>query len=117
MKTSKVSYAKVVFVVVLVLFVSVYAWLHLRFPVYNEGQVTNAIQRNIPVGTSQVQVIKFLSTLKKQDVYYEGTNTSTDVAVYFPETMLVMRGWRCVLAQLTFKNGKLIGYVVKRVSI
>src|SRR4028119_2448125 len=115
MKTSKVGYAKVGFGVALILIVSTYAWLHLRFPVYSERQVTNTIEQNIPVGTSQVQVVKFLNTLKKQDVYFEAGKSG--VGAYFPETMFYMRGWRCVAASFTFKNGKMSSYEVKRVSI
>jgi hypothetical protein len=115
MRTSKVGYVKVGFVIALVVFVSTYAWLHMRFPVYNERQVTNTIERNIPIGTSRVQIVKFLNTLKKQDVYYEVSNT--EVGAYFPETMLYFRGWRCVAAYFRFKNGKMAGYEVRRVSI
>lgn len=117
MKTPIAGYAKVGLGITVVLFTIVDAWFHSRFPVYNKRQVTSAIEHNIPIGTNQVQAIDFLGTLKKQGVYYEGTKTSSDVAAYFPETMFYMRGWRCILAQFTFKKGKLASYEVRRVSI
>ena len=111
----KTPYVKISSAVALVLVICTYAYLRLHFPVYSERGVTNTIESNIPTGTSQVQVVKFLNTLKKQGVYYEVGKG--EVAAYFPETMFYMRGWRCVAAFLTFKNGKLSNYEVKRVSI
>ena len=115
MKKSKIKNWKIGFGAVSVLCVFVYAWLYLRFPIYSERTVTNTIEQNIPVGTSQVQVVKFLNTLKKQDVYFEAGKSG--VGAYFPETMFYMRGWRCVAASFTFKHGKMSSYEVKRVSI
>ena len=107
--------AKIVFGLVFSLLALALTWSCWRFPVYNERQVENTIERNIPTGTSQPQVVKFLNTLKKQDVYYEAS--SGGAVAYFPETMFSMRGWRCVAVAFTFKNGKMSDYEIKRVSI
>lgn len=107
--------AKLSFGLVLSLAIVVSVFLHWRYPVYNEQQVRIAIERNIPIGTSQRQVIQFLDTLKPQDVYYEADDSGA--AAYFPETMFYFRGWRCVAAEFNFKNGKLIDYQIRRVSI
>ena len=109
------SYAKIGFGIALVLFSSLYAWLHWRLPVYNERQVTYMIERHIPIGTDQEHVTTFLNTLKKYDVYYEIGETT--IAVYFPETMFCLRGWQCVEVTFKFKDDKMTNYIVKRVSI
>jgi hypothetical protein len=110
MKTAKVGFG-----VVLAVFMLVAAGLYSRFPVYNERKVTNIIERNIPAGTSQTQVIKFLNTLKSNDVVYE--KGGGRVAAYFPDTIISMRGWSYVAVYFTFKNGKMSDYKMKRVSI
>jgi len=100
--------------VVLTLVVSVYTWLSLRLPVYDEQMVTSTIERNIPTGTSQVQVAKFLDTLKWKDVVY-GTHGKDGVA-FFPTTRY-MRGWWYIKVYFTFKNGRMTQYKMQRIKI
>ena len=106
--------AKVICGVALALLVFISTWLYLRFPVYTEYKVTQTIQHNIPLGTSQVQVEKFLDALTWKDVEYETRNT--EVMARFPSS-LVMRGWWFIEVTFTFKNGKMVTYEMKPIKI
>jgi hypothetical protein len=115
MKQSIPGYTKIGIGITLLLFACVYIWLYLCFPVYDERQVKQTIERNIPIGTSQKKVIVFLNTLKTNDVYYEADDFR--IAAYFPETIFYMRGWRCIEVTFRFESGKVKSYTMKRVSI
>jgi hypothetical protein len=100
--------------VILALLMLASMWLYVRFPVYNEENATALVERNIPVGTSQMQVSEFLDSLKEKDVIYSAQGQ--EIVAYFPSSIW-MRGWWHIGVYLQFKNGKLASYRTRPIKI
>ena len=90
-------------------------WLYLRFPIYDEEQVKNLIEHNIPRGASRTRVVQFLNTLEWKDVEHY-SKPGKEAVAFFPST-IYMRGWWHIKVFFTFKDDRLIGYNIKHIKI
>ena len=92
------------------------AWIYFRFPVYNEQKITRIVERNIPIGTSQTDTIKFLNSFKSKGVI--GEKFDGVFLAYFPDDFPgVFFGTSYIVVYFQFKNDKLNTFKMERINM